>query len=1223
ECTAPNDFVLFVVNTYLPMNLCTWLAEHLSVGPPDLCHAIRRKHEGWDTAKLPKLRSKGRVRSMDLLKDSGLLIGSKGDILTTISKSTNQDNVHRVFNSGFDGTLFAVQSELNSQLNYPDVDRPTLMPQPNSSSTRLGLAEALEPDVAEVVFPIDYLEIDHRYPISEPMRPRLHSSKVCNEKKTCLVPQPPMSVRATTEVNVPRAVVSWEYDGACLASEFQVSIHEPEGSFSTNVVTRGLSHTVTNLPVCVTLQPAVLGRNKVGSSPQTNGSPFTIDAVPFPPKSVRVTMQARLAVVTWEYDGACAATGFRVTAYEPRGSFSKTVETTSLRTQISDLPQCVTLLVSVLGYNLVGIGPKVESSTFRIDKECKVMLVDMQPEWSETQRSPVILDLRTAPDASVVMVSWDYDHDCAVAEFTVTVYDSNKEIVSTLETSEHEIRLHDLPKNVALFVGVQGHNSIGSGPEVMAKQAIILADPIAPLAFTGSMSRDQSQMGPSMIQMNRTSVPRVERSSPDRPPLAQNQTPEQANSCVSQDAGVCAQRRNETKMEGKSNADPVDSNFATKRVMVDMVKGSLRCHFLGDAYENRVHEVLSRLYHQKDITFSNLMNITELDAAKFIEIGTQKMKKLLMSLLDGEHVKYLVHQLDAIRWKRLVIMSRCHRYSTETICTRKLDRNGCQRRENRYILIRSVKRLCADIETRVDMSKIQSFADKFGFARDSPGTQLNLSFMMFLSLPDELHEIGSEGIRRLPMIRRTFSRITRMDFQILYGVYVGPLLEYANPVVYSGRTKDVILIERVQPAATKMVAGLKKKIYRRKLHLKVFENDLVTAMRMGLPFHWKGFQPSAFVCVSAANETFRQLSATATKQKCDGKIRKQIPVSTVTREIFTERAKRVVGCRRVSSKLWSDVLRLNNVSHSSCEDLDKIRFSMTVFSPFNGPQISFIHKTNSSSMLETVYANYSATVLHQHRLQTYAYYKCYSGLQIVVLHCPNKPADIYWKRLSTKSWFYGSETSVLNTGVMLSMMIMVSSFTTIKVQPIDKWINEIDRLIVFSILQLNALHTGRLMFELVRYFIDWNRFSPNQLLKIIINERFSWIPGSPYNQPIIGLQDLHYHCALSSQRKSRQNSHLQINLVFTGDSSRTKTIQFRSLIVDLRFRKLGGFIRFPDSCLQWLDEYEEQIDFCTEVNSRLAVQTTKHVSLLHVTIKSFTVILQGGTKNEQLLRRSP
>ncbi|GAA54269.1 hypothetical protein CLF_113221 [Clonorchis sinensis] len=54
----------------------------------------------------------------------------------------------------------------------------------------------------------------------------------------------------------------------------------------------------------------------------------------------------------------------------------------------------------------------------------------------------------------------------------------------------------------------------------------------------------------------------------------------------------------------------------------------------------------------------------------------------------------------------------------------------------------------------------------------------------------------------LRVIRRTFSRITRTDFQILCGAYVRPLLEYANPVVYSGRTKDVILI------ATKMVAGL-------------------------------------------------------------------------------------------------------------------------------------------------------------------------------------------------------------------------------------------------------------------------------------------------------------------------------------------------------------------------------------------------------------------------------
>ncbi|KER19095.1 hypothetical protein T265_15662, partial [Opisthorchis viverrini] len=58
---------------------------------------------------------------------------------------------------------------------------------------------------------------------------------------------------------------------------------------------------------------------------------------------------------------------------------------------------------------------------------------------------------------------------------------------------------------------------------------------------------------------------------------------------------------------------------------------------------------------------------------------------------------------------------------------------------------------------------------------------------------------------------------TRMDFQILYGAYVRPLLEYANQVVYSGRTKDVTLIERVQRAATRIVAGLKSMDYETRL----------------------------------------------------------------------------------------------------------------------------------------------------------------------------------------------------------------------------------------------------------------------------------------------------------------------------------------------------------------------------------------------------------------------
>ncbi|GAA51406.1 hypothetical protein CLF_106055 [Clonorchis sinensis] len=74
---------------------------------------------------------------------------------------------------------------------------------------------------------------------------------------------------------------------------------------------------------------------------------------------------------------------------------------------------------------------------------------------------------------------------------------------------------------------------------------------------------------------------------------------------------------------------------------------------------------------------------------------------------------------------------------------------------------------------------------------------------------DFLEKSAQKTFAVLRKVRRTFSRITRADFQILYEDNVRQLLEYANPVVYSGRTNYVILIERVQRAATKVVAGLK------------------------------------------------------------------------------------------------------------------------------------------------------------------------------------------------------------------------------------------------------------------------------------------------------------------------------------------------------------------------------------------------------------------------------
>jgi hypothetical protein len=71
----------------------------------------------------------------------------------------------------------------------------------------------------------------------------------------------------------------------------------------------------------------------------------------------------------------------------------------------------------------------------------------------------------------------------------------------------------------------------------------------------------------------------------------------------------------------------------------------------------------------------------------------------------------------------------------------------------------------------------------------------------------------------LRMIKRTFPRISPANFQMLYGVYVRPLLEYANQVVYTGLKKDSYRIERVQRSATKMVAGLQSVDYGRRLEI--------------------------------------------------------------------------------------------------------------------------------------------------------------------------------------------------------------------------------------------------------------------------------------------------------------------------------------------------------------------------------------------------------------------
>ncbi|KER27144.1 LOW QUALITY PROTEIN: hypothetical protein T265_13852 [Opisthorchis viverrini] len=139
----------------------------------------------------------------------------------------------------------------------------------------------------------------------------------------------------------------------------------------------------------------------------------------------------------------------------------------------------------------------------------------------------------------------------------------------------------------------------------------------------------------------------------------------------------------------------------------------------------------------------------------------------------------------------------------------------------------------------------------------------------------------------LRIIRRTFSRITLMDFQILYGAYVRPLLEYANQVVYSGRTKDVTLIERSRQAATRMVVGLKSVDYETRLAmLDLFPRT--AACLISFPWSTAASGGTLFLLTPCLNKAWQTCFLPLTQQTPGGDIVRKFSSSehTFIRQIF-------------------------------------------------------------------------------------------------------------------------------------------------------------------------------------------------------------------------------------------------------------------------------------------------------------------------------------------------
>ena len=99
---------------------------------------------------------------------------------------------------------------------------------------------------------------------------------------------------------------------------------------------------------------------------------------------------------------------------------------------------------------------------------------------------------------------------------------------------------------------------------------------------------------------------------------------------------------------------------------------------------------------------------------------------------------------------------------------------------------------------------------------------------------------AKKGFTVLNMIRRTFPRINRDDFEQLYATYVRPFLEYASSIFHSGLQMDINCLEWVQRAANRSVGGMQQYPYEERLlflnlhplDIRRLRDDLILTFRL-------------------------------------------------------------------------------------------------------------------------------------------------------------------------------------------------------------------------------------------------------------------------------------------------------------------------------------------------------------------------------------------------------
>ena len=87
---------------------------------------------------------------------------------------------------------------------------------------------------------------------------------------------------------------------------------------------------------------------------------------------------------------------------------------------------------------------------------------------------------------------------------------------------------------------------------------------------------------------------------------------------------------------------------------------------------------------------------------------------------------------------------------------------------------------------------------------------LGVTILYDLSWSDHIHEVVNKANKVLGVIKRVLGSNSVNEFSLLYKSLVRPILEYAAPVWCLFLVKDIILLEKVQRRASRLVLGQKR-----------------------------------------------------------------------------------------------------------------------------------------------------------------------------------------------------------------------------------------------------------------------------------------------------------------------------------------------------------------------------------------------------------------------------